>query len=525
MRRETFKMLMVILVMGVGLLGCSKADTKPPVEDTSAVAGEEMATEGNDDKPKQDVMEEGAEKPLEEEEKKPGPRVAVTQTYYDAGDDVFCFSGFYATATVVGEDYPELKQAVDSWFLDFKNSYESDAAEYIAEVKGVMNEEFYDMGNYALEYTVKATRSDSRITSILLDEYSYRGGAHGSTYMYGLVFDSKTGQEIAFDDLGDIREDVKAHVTEYVQKKRQEEGYSYDFFEGSIDDILANPVWYLDGFGLNIIFNQYEIASYAEGITIVTIPYEELSGMKEAYKLDGDAMYARLIPNETYEIDVNDDGTKEKVRLACEYDENVEMEMSLGVGDLDLHIGHCSHIENMYYVKADNQRSFVLISYDAMSDDYVTELIELSSGTPVKCDTLGGGSLYIMSTNLIGMRCTLYTMGTYCAEMNYHFSDGVFAPEEERFTFMRDEAMDRDGVAPVTKQAVSVMLEKGGEMVEEELPVGTKIYPINTDNESVLGFELEDGTYGEISFTKKEGLLYIDGVTDFDIFDNLPYVG
>ena len=78
-----------------------------------------------------------------------------------------------------------------------------------------------------------------------------------------------------------------------------------------------------------------------------------------------------------------------------------------------------------------------------------------------------------------------------------------------------------------TKQVVSVKLMQDDELVDKELPIGTILYPANTDNTSVLGFYLEDGTYGELYYeVSPEGFgITIDGVDEFELFNNLLYAG
>lgn len=519
MKIKKLATVLMIIAVGVSVTGCGSV-----MPESSTITSEEpdlKITIENSENEKIATEIEGSQK--EETAKHSVPRLEITSTYYDNGDDYEYFYGSYDIGVIVGEDYPELKQAVDRWFTDYKSTYDSNAARYIEDAKEAMSSENYDMGNFYLNDSAKVTRSDERITSIVMDETGFNGGAHGFSYMYGVTFDSKTGKEITFADLGNVKEDVRSFVTNYIEQRRQE-GYSYDFFEDNIDTVLEEPIWYLNGLGLNVIFNEYVIASYAEGRTVVTIPYSELPEFNNDYCLEGEAMYAELMLNESCGIDVDADETKEKIELYGEYDENGEMELSLKVDDLSLKIGHCIRITNAYYVKAENGRSFVLVSYDAMSDDFVTELVEISSGTPERTDTHGFGKLTSMSTDVIGIDCRINTLGSYSAKMGYHFSEGGFVPEEERFTFIHAKDWN-DGMVPITKAGVPVMIEKNGEMVEQELPAGTKIYPINTDNEAILGFELEDGTYGEIQFIRKEGIIYINNIQEYECFDDLPYVG
>lgn len=521
MRTKNLAALILIVIMGVGVLGCSSE--KPELSTTASKEPDmEMITEDSEDqKITTDIEGEVSQK--EDISGAHVPRLEITSTYYDNAEDYEYFYGSYDMAVVVSEDYPELKQAVDSWFADFESAYYSSADRFIEDAKEVMRSVDYDMGCFYRNEFAKVTRSDARITSIVIDERGFNGAAHSFSYMYGLTFDSKTGKEITFADLGNVKEDVKSYVTNYVEQRRQK-GYSYSLFEDNIDKVLDAPAWYLNGLGLNVIFNEYAFSAYPEEITVVTIPYSELPGFNNDYCLDGEAMYVDLMQNVSCDIDVDEDETKEKIELSGEYDENREMELSLKVDDLSLEIGHCSRITNAYYVKAENGRSFVLVSYDAMSDDFVTELIEVSSGTPEKADEHQFGRLTAISTDAIGVDCRINTLGSYNAKMSYRFSEGSLVPEEERFTFIHAKDW-KDRMMPVTKAKVPVKIEKNGELTEQELPAGTKIYPVNTDNESVLGFELEDGTYGEIQFIRKEGIIYINNVQEYDCFEDLPYAG
>ena len=64
-------------------------------------------------------------------------------------------------------------------------------------------------------------------------------------------------------------------------------------------------------------------------------------------------------------------------------------------------------------------------------------------------------------------------------------------------------------------------------MVEETLPKGTKFKPYMTDRTSVIVMELEDGRHCEVPIEKKSDdyIFYINGVSEYDLFENLPYAG
>lgn len=523
MKRKYLAFLMVA-AMGLSLMACEKA----PSQTTENKGKTEVTESGKSSADTSEAGEEASDEKSSEAESTENeknssntPFLKITENYYNAGEDSRYFMGSYNTAELVGEEYPELKTAVDTWFADAKSNFESQAETSIQDAKVDADFRGEDFSAYSLDNKVKATRLDNRAVSMEISTTSYNGGAHGSTYISGLTFDTKTGEELTFDDLGDIRADVKSYVTEYIEQKRTED-YTFDLFEDAIEGKLDSPDWYLSGAGLVFIFNEYEIGSYAEGRVFVTIPYEKMKNFNSDYLLENDAMFVGLMENAPVDIDTDKDGTAEKVELHTEYNDNYEMAISLKINDLSLDIGTASVFKNAYFVRTDNGKNYILMTYDVMSDDYVTELIDVTEQTPKKADKIEGGSLIGMSNSIIGASVKIDTLGSYMGYRTYRFDSGKFEPVEERFDFGKER--NHFGY-PTTKAAVKVMLTEDGKLVEKELPAGTTIYPVNSDGESVVGFELEDGTYGEITIEMKDGMKYIDGVEEYEVFDNLPYAG
>lgn len=531
MKKRYMAVLMASAVM-LGLAACGKVETKDVKEDTEQSVSVEKEEEAEGGEDTSSEKEDGGEvKTDETKETASGPSLDITTNYYDAGEENTGYIyGYYPSVEVIGDNYPELKSSISEWFANYKSNYESQAQQYTEDAKidaESMGENFY---GYSLNYSAKAARLDNRIASIILDESSYTGGAHGYDYMYGITFDTQTGEEITFEKLGVSKEEIRPFIDEYIRQKR-EEGYTFDFYEDTIDDLLTSPsAWYLNGNGLNIVFNAYEIASYAEGRTIVTIPYSEMESFNPDYVLDGNAMFAELVVNEAVSVDVDGDGTLDTVELVSDYDENGDMQPSikLEASSLDnkesvLKLDSCGYMTNCYLVKAGNGRSFVLFSCDMMSDDFVTQLIEVTSGKPENLDSISG-NLTSISNDMIRVDAAVYVLGTYSSKRSYTFAEGTLQPVEDRYTFSVSD--DKSGhYGPKLKEELTVQIEENGTMVEKTLPAGTVIYPVNSDGESVVGFELEDGTYGEITFERTDSGLSIDGVSEFDLFDDLPYAG
>lgn len=124
--------------------------------------------------------------------------------------------------------------------------------------------------------------SNSRLISLYIEHYTFTGGAHGSTLISALTFDTKTGKEI------DIRQHItdtlafrKLLVDEYVLQNNLninttagEIGYFTELSELPIPATIE-----LTDKGVKIYYQQYEIACYAVGITTATIPYDRLKGI------------------------------------------------------------------------------------------------------------------------------------------------------------------------------------------------------------------------------------------------------
>ncbi len=145
---------------------------------------------------------------------------------------------------------------------------------------------------YLLQRTADIARSDDRVLSVLFDDYSYLGGAHGWTGRYGYVFDCSTGERITLDTLSEDPQALRAFLEEELLRQANSAEYAlyyfFDDYREYLPGLLREDNWYLSDDGLVVIANPYEIAPYAVGRIDFTIPYDRLGwSLKEAY-LPGD---------------------------------------------------------------------------------------------------------------------------------------------------------------------------------------------------------------------------------------------
>ena len=128
---------------------------------------------------------------------------------------------------------------------------------------------------------------DNTILSINNIGYCYAGGAHGNTGYRPIVYSLDKGQVLneKVSDLVYSIEDEKLitllrkKLIEQMKERYSDEDNSIDEIKQgyfNFETIRLNDYYGVDALGINFVYTQYEIASYAAGIIIVPFTYEEL---------------------------------------------------------------------------------------------------------------------------------------------------------------------------------------------------------------------------------------------------------
>ncbi|WP_026754222.1 DUF3298 and DUF4163 domain-containing protein [Sediminibacter sp. Hel_I_10] len=126
----------------------------------------------------------------------------------------------------------------------------------------------------------EVTYQTPEIISIAINSYLDTGGAHGNTVVKFFNFNGQTGAPLEKKDLINNMEAFSKVVAQRFQtetKPNNEQETMEDFFFGE-QFKLPESIGFSDE-GVVILYNTYEIASYAQGITEFTIPFAEV----EAY--------------------------------------------------------------------------------------------------------------------------------------------------------------------------------------------------------------------------------------------------
>ncbi|RIA08364.1 uncharacterized protein DUF3298 [Flavobacteriaceae bacterium MAR_2010_72] len=155
-----------------------------------------------------------------------------------------------------------LKDAVkefDNRFMTFKKDFQDTTSDWVATVNS------------------EVVYSSAEVITVAVDSYTFTGGAHGNSIITLLNFNPETGDlynnESLFKINTDFKSLVKGYLTDEIKAKTSDDSENYFFGE---DFKLPENIGFNDE-GVIFLYNSYEIAAYAQGITEFTIPYGRIS--------------------------------------------------------------------------------------------------------------------------------------------------------------------------------------------------------------------------------------------------------
>jgi len=158
--------------------------------------------------------------------------------------------------------------SVDDALTSFKNGY-------------LELQELYDDEPTGWEAKIESSISyeDANFITIILDSYLFTGGAHGYTSKRFLNFDKKRGIELENSELFKNAEDFRAFAEEMFRQKEaipngKPINYTGFMFEQDSFYLPENIGFTKDG--LKLLYNPYEVASYADGAIELVLPHAEV---------------------------------------------------------------------------------------------------------------------------------------------------------------------------------------------------------------------------------------------------------
>ncbi|MCH4239152.1 MAG: DUF3298 and DUF4163 domain-containing protein [Oscillospiraceae bacterium] len=124
--------------------------------------------------------------------------------------------------------------------------------------------------------------------SIYRDQYEYTGGAHGNTVRSSDTWNLTNGKNVPLSCLFPADQDYSALLTEQIIKQadkqyQQNPGIYFENYRELIAKNFNKESYYLTRCGIAIYYQQYDIAPYATGIVVFTIPYAAVGWQPQCF--------------------------------------------------------------------------------------------------------------------------------------------------------------------------------------------------------------------------------------------------
>lgn len=512
---------MVLLTSLLLFTGCKKQEETPaPAKEASQ---EEAGQDAEAEEEQEDGEMQGQETAEIAADRPELEIVQVSEPYLDE-DGALLIDCSYAYPQLAGGGYEQLAQALEKWSAVEKGEIDSSVKEYAEwAIQERAENEYFNA--YAVRNELSISRADSAVVSLKELLYSYAGGAHGSSAIFGATFDSRTGSQLEITDLMTDMAAFSATGTEYVLDILEDHPFRDGLFEGYEEEVakmMSSPDWYLTGQGITVVSGEYLLGPYAMGILEFPIPYELLADcMDKAYLPVSRQMTVEIEANMPLSMDITGGGSLDTLEVVMA-DEDDSGWVSVFLNDNRIDMENFGYYVRGSVLRQEGGACYLLLTTDMASYDFNTCLYRLDSGAPVLCDEIFSGLVRgSVTPDGFTMSRQVEALGTYEGQKRYSIDENEkFHAEEELYTFQNGEDSPyRRG--PRTKAELTVQIDGA----DETLPAGVTLYPSAGDNEGIVYFLLEDGREGSLNYTRRNYEIYIDGVSENDLFEELPYAG
>lgn len=447
----------------------------------------------------------------------------VNKEWWNADGSRILVDTSYQRISVEGEGYEELAE----YWEDFSSRKEESLIQFGERCVATAGDNeasglyYYSVSRYA------STRIDESVVSILESTYHTNGATqYGNTY-YGYTYDVKKGMLLSWEEIVNDIDGFKRAATDVICGNLQLEygaqlKEDYQTTVAAMWEKAGTSKWYLDASGMTFIFQEDEVT---QGAAFATISFNQLAEfIKPEYQLSSDAYIAKLPTNGMF-VYAGTDKMAHSLRLnrtvISEYMDS-RYELNLG-GDVHA-LGEYVYLKDVYLIRKENGKLFLLLTMDMASDDYVTTVYDISEGALTETDKQW--DVYFdsapINTERLKLNVNLDVLGSYVTQMDFCLDDtGKLVQQGDIFQVMSD---DSGAFYMTTTKELPVVMNG----TETTLPEGMRLRIIGTDNAGIAYFQLEESKQeGEIHYTTSEDSwgCFIDGFMDMEYFDMVPYAG
>ena len=519
--KKRISLILVVSLLTVALLACDKEKIETPVENPQETVQQET----------EDVQEVDADAM---------PEFSYTSVAYDEVYEYF--SGSIQCIEITDSNHSKLADAVNDYFSEQVERFNKtcnnmvkaaeDANSQLEQDKvnneGEENEFVYDyIAYYSYDISVEVTRCDNQMFSIRMDEYDYEGGAHGVDNIYGITFDTQTGEILentCFEaSVASIADTINSEIDSSPQEAKDllTEDYQ-DYIHRMETGLLSSVAVWFNERGIVIGFPESTIAPHAAGIITFNVPYSKLEGFDEKYIPDGEFYTADISNMGLAEmIDINGDGNDEIVYLETTEDtENYTNTYILHIGEDEIKLSDVDLYDcDPMFVHCSTGNYFMITT--TASNDWHTIHMYNADKNFAMVQSLDGTIKEIWN-NKAKISYRVDAFGTWTAVKDYTYDGNGFSTNETYDKLQNDPRTNGNAMGITLLKNLDYTDENGD---SETLKAGTVIYPI-TNYENQLEFVNKDGTIqGYFDYIYEDGVRYVNGVEEYKMFDNMPYAG
>jgi Protein of unknown function (DUF3298) len=178
---------------------------------------------------------------------------------------------------------PNLQGSQDSRVVKFNNEMTELTQEEIAKFKDNARVAYLTPGSHGSAFDEKYTllSTPGNVLSLKLDIYnSIAGAAHPTTHTRVVNYDLEAGLDLTLDQLFLSGSNYLEMIANYCIAQLKTRNIGFEAFATGAQPTLENySNWNITPDGLLITFDPYQVAAYAAGPQLVTVPYAELQSI------------------------------------------------------------------------------------------------------------------------------------------------------------------------------------------------------------------------------------------------------
>ncbi len=531
----------ITAILSGSLAGCGAGQTLEPASQDAAQSetGQEQQNLEQQTSEEQE-SEQQAETDTAQEETSQEQSGGVRPSYklrshsrMEEKDGTLIASGSYDTVSLTEETIIEniyLNTAIETENSVIEQKYEETFSELKEAAENAFSEPREDTEEFAagnMEGKIVPVRCDQSVLSFYeVTSLYYPGAAHGNVGYSGYNYKSATGERITLADVFKDPAALKPVVAKYLRAQADgspiedaEDALQYYFDEGNMDDLT----WVIDQDGVTFLFSPSDIAPYAMGTLEAQIYFDrEPSLFTGNYGPSGDGYAKTMSPFTEMRVDLDGDGSDEKLSVTGVYEEGNEIYaysgIQVSVGDQVCTAEQYCYSMQPCFVHTEDGRNYVYV-VTASDNDYpelvVFEIKDNAAALVGKMDGTGYATAFypayvdgeysleqsvnerypLIDPSKFALGTRMQLMSTYSGRCFYKVGeDGMPAPLSDYYEIDADITLT--SLVPVKAEVVDLQTEEPtGE--EKEIPVGTKLNFWRTNGTDIVDMRTDDMEVGE----------------------------